>query len=191
MIEVTRLFDTEVPEFSVRASLGAKGFDPSRSFIESVKAFPANIETEVTQTYTAPPDNNPVAAILRDGSATVLVDYSMVKLPDVPMKPRLFDERVGYFLLPQTDYGAKEQTVRSRIYITRWRMEKKDPGAALSEPVRPHRFLHRSGHARRIREVGEEGRGRLAARLRSRRFPQRHRGARCSLKGRRPELEYR
>ena len=137
VIEVTRLFDTEVPEFSVRASLGAKGFDPSRSFIESVKAFPTNIETEVTQTYTAPPDNNPSPQILRDGSATVLVDYSMVKLPDVPMKPRLFDERVGYFLLPQTDYGAKEQTVRSRIYITRWRLEKRDPAAALSEPVRP------------------------------------------------------
>jgi hypothetical protein len=137
VIEVTRLFDTEVPEFSVRASLGARGFDPSRSFVESVKAFPTNIETEVTQTYTAPPDNNPAPQILRDGSATVLVDYSMVKLPDVPMKPRLFDERVGYFLLPQTDYGAKEQAVRSRIYITRWRMEKKDPNAAISEPVRP------------------------------------------------------
>src|SRR5665213_901668 len=53
------------------------------------------------------------------------------------MKPRLFDERVGYFLLPQTDYGLKEQAVRQRFYITRWRLEKKNPGAAVSEPVRP------------------------------------------------------
>ncbi len=137
VIEVSRLFDSEVPEFSVRASLGAKGFDSSRSFIESVKTFPANIEVEATQTYTAPPDNNPSPQILRDGSATVLVHYSMVRLPEHPMKPRLFDERVGYFLLPQTDYGLKEQTVRQRLYITRWRLEKKNPGAAMSEPVRP------------------------------------------------------
>ena len=44
VIEVSRLFDTEVPEFSVRANLRAKGFDSSRSFVESVKAFPTNIE---------------------------------------------------------------------------------------------------------------------------------------------------
>ena len=35
----------------------------------------------------------------------MLVHYSMIKLPEDPMKPRLFDERVGYFTLPQTDYG--------------------------------------------------------------------------------------
>ena len=137
VIDVTRLFDSEVPEFSVRANLGAKGFDPSRSFVESVNVFPTNIETEVTQTYTAPSENNPAPRVLPNGSATVLVAYSMVRLPEVPMKPRLFDERVGYFLLPQTDYGLKEQEVRNRIYITRWRMEKKEPGAVLSEPVRP------------------------------------------------------
>ncbi|MGA2716215.1 MAG: zinc-dependent metalloprotease [Bryobacteraceae bacterium] len=135
VIEVTRLFNNEVPEFSVRSLIGAKGFDPGRSFIESVKTFPTNIETEVTQTYTAPVDINPQT--LHDGSATVLVAYSMVRLPEIPMKPRLFDERVGYFLLPQTDYGRKDQVVRRRIYITRWRLEKKDPAAAISEPVKP------------------------------------------------------
>jgi Met-zincin/Domain of unknown function (DUF5117)/Domain of unknown function (DUF5118) len=137
VIDVTRLFDSEVPEFSVRASLRAKGFDPARSFIESIGTFPANIEAEVTQTYTAPPDNNPAPTILQDGSATVLVHYSMIRLPEQPMKPRLFDERVGYFLVPQTDYGVKDQQVRRRIYITRWRLEKKNPAAAVSEPVRP------------------------------------------------------
>ena len=58
----------------------------------------------------------------------MLVSYSMVRLPEVPMKPRLFDERVGYFLFcsrPTT--GRKEQAVKSRIYITRWRLEKKNP----------------------------------------------------------------
>jgi len=63
--------------------------------------------------------------------------YSMVKLPEKPMMPRLFDERVGYFTIQQTDYGVDEQRAPKRVYITRWRLEKKDPTAALSEPVKP------------------------------------------------------
>ena len=66
------------------------------------------------------------------------------------MKPRLFDERVGYFLVPQTDYGMKDQQVRSRIYITRWRLEKKDPGAGRFGTRASYRFLHRSGDALRV-----------------------------------------
>ena len=63
--------------------------------------------------------------------------YSMVKLPEKPMMPRLFDERVGYFTIRQTDYGVDEQRAPQRTYITRWRLEKKDPNAVISEPVKP------------------------------------------------------
>jgi len=63
--------------------------------------------------------------------------YSMVKLPDRPMMPRLFDERVGYFTIQQMDYGVDEQRAPKRTYITRWRLEKKDPTAELSEPIKP------------------------------------------------------
>src|SRR5204863_3138320 len=56
VIEVTRLFTTEAPEFSVRARLPARGFDGSRSFLESVHTYPTNIEVEATQTYTSPID---------------------------------------------------------------------------------------------------------------------------------------
>src|SRR6185369_234460 len=45
----------------------------------------------------------------RNPSATVLVHHSMVKLPEKPMMPRLFDERVGYFTQGLTDYGTGEQ----------------------------------------------------------------------------------
>jgi hypothetical protein len=44
---------------------------------------------------------------------------------------------VGYFSVRQTDYGRKEHRAAERIYITRWRLEKKDPSAELSEPVKP------------------------------------------------------
>jgi hypothetical protein len=150
VIEVGKLFTTEVTEFSARTRLRARGFDPSRSFVERVKSFPTNIEAEVSQTYTSPPDitpggggapqppPNPFAQGMRAGTnATVVMRYSMVKLPDRPMMPRLFDERVGYFTIQQMDYGVDEQRAPKRTYITRWRLEKKDPTAELSEPIKP------------------------------------------------------
>jgi hypothetical protein len=61
----------------------------------------------------------------------------MVKLPENPMMPRLFDERVGYFSQTQIDYGRSEHKAPETRYIRRWRLEKKDPTAELSEPVKP------------------------------------------------------
>ena len=59
---------------------------------------------------------------MRPGSATVLLHHSMVRLPDEPMTPRLFDERVGYFSVRQIDYGRDEHRSPNRRYITRWRL---------------------------------------------------------------------
>jgi hypothetical protein len=150
VIDATRLFTSEVTEFSARTRLRARGFDASRSFIEKTKSFPNNIEVEVSQTYTSPPDltpgggggpqpaPNPFAQGMRAGTnATVVMHYSMVKLPEKPMMPRLFDQRVGYFSIRKYDYGIDEQRAAERRYITRWRLEKKDPNAELSEPVKP------------------------------------------------------
>jgi hypothetical protein len=150
VIDATRLFTSEVTEFSARTRLRARGFDASRSFVEKTKSFPTNIEVEVSQTYTSPPDlspaggggpqpaPNPFAQGMRAGTnATVVMHYSMVKLPEKPMMPRLFDDRVGYFSIRKYDYGLDEQKAAERRYITRWRLEKKDPNAPVSEPVKP------------------------------------------------------
>ncbi len=150
VIDVTRLFGTEVPEFSARTALRASGFDTARSFIDRVASFPENIETEATHTFTAPPPSptampspmpSPLASGgMRPGSASIVMHYSMVKLPEKPMMPRLFDERVGYFSVRQEDYGVDEHRTPTRTYIARWRLEKKDPNAAMSEPVKPITF---------------------------------------------------
>ena len=151
VIDATRLFTSEVTEFSARTRLRARGFDATRSFIEKTKSFPTNIEVEVSQTYTSPPDltpagggggpqpqPNPFAQGMRAGTnATVVMHYSMVKLPEKPMMPRLFDYRVGYFSIRKYDYGVEEQRAAERRYITRWRLEKKDANAPVSEPVKP------------------------------------------------------
>jgi len=135
VIEVTRLFTSDVPEFSGRQSLRARAFDASRSFVERAVAYPENIEVEATQTYNTPPDA-PVGGG-RVGSASVLMHYSMVLLPATPMRPRLFDDRVGYFNLEQFDYSRDDQRAPRRRYVTRWRLEKQQPGTAPSEPVKP------------------------------------------------------
>ena len=146
VIDVTSLFNTEVPEFSARSRLQARGFARDRSFVEDVAAFPENIEVRTTHTYTSPPpsanqQNRPQILLrrrgMRPGSATVLLHYSMVKLPEEPMQPRLFDERVGYFSVRQIDYGRDEHRSPNRRYITRWRLEKQDPDAEVSDPVTP------------------------------------------------------
>ncbi len=141
VIEVTALFTSEVPELSVRGRIGARGFDPSRTFLEKVVSFPENINVEVHQTYTAPIDAGAAPArgraVMRGNSATVVMAYSMVKLPEDPMMPRLFDERVGYFTRSLYDYGRDEHRAEQRAFITRYRLEKRYPSAATSEPVRP------------------------------------------------------
>ena len=144
VIDVTALFNTEVPEFSARSRLRARGFARDRSFVESVASFPRNIEVRATHTYTSPPPsgagNRPRVLFrrgMRPGSATVVLHYSMVKLPDEPMMPRLFDERVGYFSVRQIDYGRDEHRSPRRRYITRWRLDKQHPDEAVSDPVTP------------------------------------------------------
>lgn len=141
VIDVSRLFTTDVPEFSARQQVRARAFDASRSFVERAVSFPRNVEVDSTQTFNNPPDaSGPMPGLgapVRPGSASVLVHYSMVLLPEQPMQPRHFDERVGFFNLRQIDYGKDEARAPVRRYIRRWRLEKKDPAAAVSEPVTP------------------------------------------------------
>ncbi len=147
VIEVTRLFNTDVPEFSARQHLGATAFDASRSFIDHISSYPDNIEAEATATYTRTGNAAAPAggrgggglgvAAMRGTSATVVLHHSMVRLPEKPMMPRLFDERVGYFTTAQVDYSVDDYRSRNIRYIARWRLEKKDPSAAISEPVKP------------------------------------------------------
>jgi hypothetical protein len=95
----------------------------------------------MTYTRTQPPMGAAPTVVsaggMSPGSATIVLHHSMVKLPDKPMKPRVFDERVGYFSTTMMDYSKDEHRAPRVTYIARWRLEKKDPSAALSEPVKP------------------------------------------------------
>jgi hypothetical protein len=147
VIDISRLFTTDVFELSAKQRLNATTMDATRSYIDRISPYPENIEVIAAHTYTksaTPPGgaaNTPVnpflGAGMHPGSATVVLHYSMVKLPENPMMSRVYDDRVGYFSVSQMDYGRDEQRAPKRRYITRWRLEKKDPSAELSEPVKP------------------------------------------------------
>jgi Met-zincin/Domain of unknown function (DUF5117)/Domain of unknown function (DUF5118) len=148
VIEVTRLFTSDVQEFSARQRLGATAIDASRTFIERISPYPENLETEVTVTYTRSAGGLGATGggrgggglgggQMRPGSATVVIHHSLVKLPEHPMMPRTFDERVGYFTTSTMDFSHDDYKAERVRYIARWRLEKKDPSAALSEPVKP------------------------------------------------------
>lgn len=123
---------------------GSLRFDQSKSFIESMKAFPQNVLVKVTGTRAG---GGGAASALPQipglnlggggGAETQVVNHQIVLLPEKPMMPRLEDSRVGYFTTGYTEMGAGDNRVKEVSYIARWRLEKKDPTAKLSEPVKP------------------------------------------------------
>jgi hypothetical protein len=139
VIDVTDLFKKEVPEFSARRALGAGGMDSDRSFIEEFKAFPRNVNVRVLASFAegkhggGSSDDGP-----QSSGITAVICHSMVKLPENPMKPRRFDSRVGFFTEDFTDYSDHTDHEAEPVqYILRWRLEKKNPDAKVSEPVKP------------------------------------------------------
>src|SRR6185503_15002830 len=73
-------------------------------------------------------------------SVTSLIHQSLAILPETPMTGRLFDSRIGYFTEEFTDYSSAKQWAVNKEYISRFRLEKKDPKAEVSEPVKPITF---------------------------------------------------
>ncbi|MEP7382281.1 MAG: zinc-dependent metalloprotease [Gemmatimonadota bacterium] len=141
VIDVTRLYTAPPTEIGPGSQFRGT-VDANRSFIEKVLSFPTNVEVEAVLTINPPPgaaaapEGNPFQQAA-NGTASVVLHWSMVKLPEKPMMPRLADKRIGFFTLSTLDYGRPEQRAQERDYIIRWRLEKKDPSAAKSEPIKP------------------------------------------------------
>jgi hypothetical protein len=133
VVDVTRLFTTNVPEFAAIRNPAPNGIDATRSYVERVVAFPENVEVEATQTGT------PAAAAGaaagggggggRGGGAgaqSVLAHWSIVHLPDHPMRPRYADERIGVFTVRTVDFSTSDQVAKRKQYLQRWRLECSD-----------------------------------------------------------------
>jgi hypothetical protein len=139
VIEVTRLFTTDVPEINIKRQIRARRLDDRRSVIERARSFPRNVEVSALQTFEVDSVNVPGDPRRSPdlNTVTVLMNFSMVLLPERPMTPRLCDNRVGFFAVRQEDFGRDNYRVERRCYITRWRLEPRDPNARVSDPVKP------------------------------------------------------
>lgn len=139
IINVDPLFTTEVDMIGPLSTREKKNFeigalDKKRSLINYMKAFPKNVEVRHIMTYKGKklPDNQLTKSL------SLEMNQSFILLPEEPMQARLYDSRIGYFSIEQTDYGLDEQKAASRRYITRWRLEPKDMDAFLrGELVEP------------------------------------------------------
>lgn len=138
VIDVTSLFTSDPPEFQVKGAFGGGMVDSGRSFIQRVKAFPTNIETRSVLTFVGGQAISPGRGRGGGGggTATATIHYSLVLLPETPMRARLKDSRIGFFS-QSFDYIPVNGAVKPVEYINRFRLEKKDPSAAVSEPVQP------------------------------------------------------
>jgi hypothetical protein len=120
---------------------GQYKLDDTRSavYLPRTKAFPKNTEVEATLTFTT--DGTP-GQLVRDTtpspqSLTVREHHSLVELPDNNYTPRRLDPRVGVFAVEFYDYASPFNEPIEKRWITRHRLQKKDPSAAVSEPVKP------------------------------------------------------
>jgi hypothetical protein len=143
VIDITSLFTTRPPAgfaLDFKRHYRMARVDGSRSLVRSVRTFPSNIAIDFYQTWVPQEqdllkpgkDQDPPPASLGFQFTT-----NFLLLPERPMDARCEDERVGYFSIPFNDYGSDEHRVVRRAAITRYRLEKKDPTAAVSEPVTP------------------------------------------------------
>lgn len=148
VINVSVFLQKENPLFSFDADskeyIGLLNMVGEGTYIDTLKAFPKNIEISTTVTYQSKKGMSNVG-FLETGSPRIPLTYelnsSMVLLPEIPMKARLFDPRVGYFTVGYTDFDSNPQGIEYKKLITRWRLEPKDEAAYLRgelvEPKKP------------------------------------------------------
>ena len=159
----------------------------SAVYLPRTKAFPKNTEVEVTLTFSkeaaesgagfpvqGPPAigqgggrayaindglfSGTVASVTPDENAVTLREhYSLIELPDNNFKPRRFDPRSGYFANSFVDYSVPIGEPMVQRYIERHRLEKKDPNAAISDPVEPLRYYVDPGAPDDVKKALIEG----------------------------------
>lgn len=103
------------------------------------------------------PQTPPPQATPDPRSLFVSFFYSFAKLPDEPMRPRIADERVGHFVTSRVNFDDDVSPKTKQHYVNRWRLEKQDPSAAMSEPKEPITFWMDKNIPQKYRKSVEAG----------------------------------
>lgn len=127
VFEINPFFTTDIALIGAlsdgqRKRFAIMGVDPNRSMISYTKSFPSNTEVRHVLTYRGKklPDNYLTQTL------SVEMNQSFILLPETLMQPRMYDSRVGYFSIQQTNYSSNEQKAARQRFITKWRLEPKD-----------------------------------------------------------------
>jgi hypothetical protein len=134
--------------------------DAARSAIypSRTKNFPLNSEFEATITFIGNEAGNYLNTVVPSTEAfTVRMHHSLIQLPDNAYKTRVFDPRAGYFEMSYFDYSTPVDQAISKKFITRHRLQKKNPNAALSEAVKPIVYYLDNGTPEPIRSALLDG----------------------------------
>lgn len=121
------------------SSLGVPG-SRDKSYFGSAKVFPGNIEVQSVLNFTGSGGksrNNKLMTLADKRGFTLKLHYSLSQLPDNNYRPRLADERVGYFITAYQDLSRKNFNDPFVRYVNRWNLQKKYPKASISEPKEP------------------------------------------------------
>jgi hypothetical protein len=157
LIELNGILLADLPGLTTQFDAAYRtgyNLDARNSFFESVRARPELVAITSKLHFSvpklpAPPVTPPPtpAALPKPVEDTpdarsffIGLHTTFTKLPDVPMRARAADGRIGHFNTRQWDFGNERDDNPRRWVINRWRLEKKDPAAAMSEPVKPITF---------------------------------------------------
>ena len=154
VIDLGRIFLTDLPQLG--RELPGFSFASDRSTWASVKGFPDNVELQVAATYGSGGAAE-IDTVPDSRGATINVHYSISLLPQNSYKPRLADDRVGYFVTALKDFSQNVDEDRFVRYINRWQLEKADPAAAVSPPKKPIVFWIEKTVPFRYRQPIREG----------------------------------
>ncbi len=142
LIDATPFFVSDYPDLAgtLKFYYGNKPvmFEKDKSYVAKVASFPTNTEIDADLAYRG--TDFPIfggQALADPRFIPLRMRYSMFELPKTVMTPRLADDRVGHFLDGVWDYSKDRDETFMRRYVRRWRLEKKDPNAAVSDVVQP------------------------------------------------------
>ncbi|MEM8509870.1 MAG: zinc-dependent metalloprotease [Bacteroidota bacterium] len=143
-----------------RTKQGTFSLDKSKSALafERTKAFPKNIEFDVTLTFKGTPQGDYIRSVTPNPSLiTVAQHHSFIALPDDGFEKREYDPRCGSYPFTYYDYATPVQEAILKRFIPRHRLEKKDPNAKISEAVEPLVYYLDNGTPEPVRSALLEG----------------------------------
>jgi hypothetical protein len=162
LVDATPLFLRDAGDVESRLRRSNQGtfrFDAARSgfYPPRLKAFPENTEIETISTFAGENPGLLVNNVTPDGRAfTIRIHHSFLKAPE-GYKPRLADPRIGVSALSFRDYATPFNEGTEVQWVTRWRLEKVDPNAAMSEPKKPIVFYLDPAIPEPVRSAMREG----------------------------------